>query len=251
MKGRVIKRPLTVTKNILSALRIHKLGPQRAPELVLLTGQIHHLTAFSCDLLTSCWLVFSSQWPIAISLVITLLKSSSELDNARELYMSPVSSAAKNRQPPMNKIWACLQCEAVMGEEQGCRCVSVSVCRYLQETECKCAEIMWYEGVWWLLELNRAGLCWFANKDSGSHLTPRSFTRVYVTLKMRGSFIQLHNDLKANESRSSSTTDLVVVCWQTSILLFVTHTLFAFMPFSTHSNRSVFNDRIKALSLSY
>lgn len=51
-----------------------------------------------------------------------------------------------------------------MGEEQGCRCVSVSVCRYLQETECKCAEIMWYEGVWWLLELNRAGFCWCAKK---------------------------------------------------------------------------------------
>lgn len=128
-----------------------------------------------------------------------------------------------------------------------CVCVSVST----GDCECKCVEIMWYEGVWWLLELNRAGFCWFANKDSGSHLTPRSFSRVYVTLKMRGSFIQLHNDLKANESRSSFTTDLVVVCRQTAILLFVTHTLFAFMSLSTHSNQSVFNDRIKALSWSY
>lgn len=103
-----------------------------------------------------------------------------------------------------------------------CVCVSVSVST--GDCECKCVEIMWSEGVWWLLELNRVGFCWFANKASGSHLTPRSFTRVYVTLKMRDSFIQLHNDLKANESRSSSTTDLVVVCRQTAILLFVTHT---------------------------
>lgn len=110
------------------------MGPQRPPELVLLTVQIHHLTAFNCDLLTSCWLVFSSQWPIAISLVITLLKSSRELDNARELYMSPVSSAAKNRTSPLNKISACLQWGATVGSQGGggvCACVCMPTCLYL------------------------------------------------------------------------------------------------------------------------
>ena len=104
-------------------------SPQRPLELVLLTGQIHHLTPFNCDLLTSCWLVFSSRWPIAISLVITLLKSSRELDNARELYMSPVSSVAKNRTSPLNQISACLQWGASRGSQGGRgRDVCVRVC---------------------------------------------------------------------------------------------------------------------------
>lgn len=117
-------------KSLLPTLYTHTPGPQRPPELVLLTGQIRHLTAFNCDLLTSCWLVFSSQWPIAISLVITLLKSSREPDNARELYMSPVSSAAKNRTPPLNQISACLQWGASMGGQGGgwvCVCVCLHV----------------------------------------------------------------------------------------------------------------------------
>lgn len=123
-----------------------------------------------------------------------------------------------------------------------CLCLYVGIYRRLSANAQRLCGMKVCGGCWNLIE---------RGFDSGSHLTPRSFTRVYVTLKMRRSFIQLHNDLKATESRSSSTTDLVVVCWQTSILLFVTHTLFAFMPFSTHSNRLVFNDRIKALSLSY
>lgn len=77
--------------------------------LVLLTGQFHHFMAFNRDLLTSCWLVFSSQWPAAISLVITSPKKATEPDNARELYMSLVSSPAKNRTSPLSEISACLQ----------------------------------------------------------------------------------------------------------------------------------------------
>lgn len=65
--------------------------------------------AFNRDLLTSCWLVFSSQWPAAISLVITSPKKATEPDNARELYMSLVSSPAKNRTSPLSEISACLQ----------------------------------------------------------------------------------------------------------------------------------------------
>lgn len=137
----------------------HKQGPQRPPELVLLTGQIRHLTAFNCDLLTSCWLVFLSQWPIAISLVIALLKSSRELDNARELYMSPVSSVSKNRMSPLNEISACLQWGAPVGsrgEKWEFVCFRVCACQYLQETVsvnakalvCLCVDIMWSEGVW-------------------------------------------------------------------------------------------------------
>lgn len=116
-------------KSLLQTLCTHTAAPDRPPELVLLTGQIHHLMAFNCDLLTSCWLVFSSQWPIAVSLVITLLKSSRELDNARELYMSPVSSATKNRTPPLIGISACLQWGATTGRQGGmCVCVCVKVC---------------------------------------------------------------------------------------------------------------------------
>lgn len=158
-------------KSLLQTLCTHTAAPDRPPELVLLTGQIHHLMAFNCDLLTSCWLVFSSQWPIAVSLVITLLKSSRELDNARELYMSPVSSATKNRTPPLIGISACLQWGATTGRQGGmCVCVlrCVRVCGVWilaiptgnSVCECNgfgvftvCAEIMWSEGVWLLIQL--------------------------------------------------------------------------------------------------
>lgn len=104
----------------------HK-GP---PELVLLTLQIHHLTAFSCDLLTNCWSLFSTQWPIAVLLVIGLLKSSGALDNTRELYVSLVSSPTKNGLLPLNNISACLQCGA-RADRAGVR---VCVCVYVSST---------------------------------------------------------------------------------------------------------------------
>lgn len=121
------------------------LAPQSHPGLVLLTGQIHHLAAFSCDLLTSCWLVFSSQWPIAVSLVVALLKRSREPDNARQLYMSPVSSPSKNGTWPLHVTSACLQWGATLGEQragEGWGCVSIPT------GGCDSLEIMWSEGVW-------------------------------------------------------------------------------------------------------
>lgn len=96
--------------------------------LVLLTGQFHHFMAFNCDLLTSCWLVFSSQWPTAISLVITSPKKSTEPDNARELYMSLVSSPAKNRTSPLSEISACLQWRGHHGPRGwACVCLYMSI----------------------------------------------------------------------------------------------------------------------------
>lgn len=134
--------------SLLPTVCSRKLGSQRPPELVLLTGQIHHLMAFNCDLLTSCWLVFSSQWPIAISLVITLLKSSRELDNARELYMSPVSSPSKNRTSPLNEISACLQWGATMGGQGEGECVCVCV------WGCVCLHVNTYRRLWlWMQRL--------------------------------------------------------------------------------------------------
>lgn len=85
-------------------------------QLLLLTWQIHRLTAFSCDLLTSCWSLFSAQWPAAISLVLAPLKSTRVLDNTRELYVSPESSATKKKLLPPNNISACLQRGATWGE---------------------------------------------------------------------------------------------------------------------------------------
>lgn len=74
-----------------------------------------------------------------------------------------------------------------------CLCLYVGIYRRLSANAQRLCGMKVCGGCWNLIE---------RGFDSGSHLTPRSFTRVYVTLKMRRSFIQLHNDLKATESRS-------------------------------------------------
>lgn len=168
-------------------------------KLVLLTGQIHHLTAFNCDLLTSCWLVFSSQWPIAISLVITLPKSSREPDNARELYMSPVSSAAKNRTPQLNEISACLQWGATMGS-QG----RVGVCVSIPTGDCGCRGF-WYVHVWRLCGLRVCDGCYNLDREGCDGDTAHTFRHVCVSPEEERGFLlvtQKQTRYVRNEQRS-------------------------------------------------
>lgn len=108
-------------------------------QLLLLTRQIPHLTAFSCDLLTSCWSSFSARWPAAISLVIAPLKSTRVLDNTRELCVWPESSATKKRLQ-VNNISACLQWGAMGG-----RVWVWGMCRilWLHWIWCVCRDVVW------------------------------------------------------------------------------------------------------------
>ena len=116
--------------------------------------------------------MFSSQWPIAISLVIVLLQSAGVLDNARELYVSPVSTHSKNRLLPPSNISVRLQCGATSGRRAGGGgvgggggrgCGPVYTCSYLQETVSVkaaalvsvCVEIRRSEGVCRVLQLKR------------------------------------------------------------------------------------------------
>lgn len=130
-------------------------------------------------------------WPAAdlcfhpIWLVITLPKSCSEPDNARELYMSvSVSSTTKNRTPQLNEISACLQWGATVVRQRSVLvCVNTYRRVWLQR--------LWYVHVWRLCGLRMCDGCYNSDREGCDSDTARTFRRVCVSPEEERGFLSV------------------------------------------------------------